>query len=151
MHITDSSLDTSSFYEEWKEAIVEPLVKKLSGGLVKTNYRLVSNLGLISNVGGKVTLEQLIKHYNQNSLLPEHQSACMKEHSCETSLVKLLNDIFWGMENQLVTAVVILDLSAAFDKVDHDLLLDILEKQSGITDTAKNGTITSSSLANSED
>ena len=49
-HITNSSLDTSSFCEERKEAIVKPLVKKLSDGLVKTNYRPVSNLGVISKV-----------------------------------------------------------------------------------------------------
>ena len=46
-HIANSSIDTSSFCEEWKEAIVKPLIKKLSGGLVKTNYRAVSNLGFI--------------------------------------------------------------------------------------------------------
>ena len=49
-HITNSSLDTSSFCEGWKEAIVEPLVKKLSGGIVKTNYRPVHNLGFISKM-----------------------------------------------------------------------------------------------------
>ena len=53
-----------------------------------------------------------------------------------TRLVKLVNDILWGMEN-LVTAVVTLDLSAAFNTVDHDILLHVLEKQFGITDTAK--------------
>ena len=45
-----------------------------------------------------------------------------------TSLVKLVNDILWNMENQLVTAIVILDLSAAFDAVDHDILLEVLRK-----------------------
>ena len=69
-----------------------------------------------------------MKHCNQDSLLQEYQSAYGKEHSCETSLVKLVNDILWGKGNQLVTAVVILDLSAASDTVDHDLLLDVLEK-----------------------
>ena len=72
-----------------------------------------------------VKLEQFMKHCNQNSLLSEYQSACRKECSCETSLV---NDILWGMENQLVTAVVIVDLSTAFNTVDHDLLLDALER-----------------------
>ena len=66
-HITDSSLDTSSSCEEWKEAIVKPLVKKPYGGHVKTRYRLISNVGFISKVVEKVTLEQFIKHCNQNS------------------------------------------------------------------------------------
>ena len=64
-HITNSSLVTSSFCEGWKEPIVKPQVKKLSGGLVKTNYRPVSNLGFISNVLEKVTLEQFMEHCNQ--------------------------------------------------------------------------------------
>ena len=68
-----------------------------------------------------VTLEQFTEYCNQNSLLPEYQSAYQKEQSCEPSLVKLVNDICWGMENQLVTAVVIQDLNAASDRVDHDL------------------------------
>ena len=126
-HITKSSLDTSSFCKEWKEVIVKLLLKKLSDGLVKTNYRPVSSLGFISKVVGKVTLKQFTKHCNQNSLILEYQSAHRKEHNSETSLVKLVNDILWGMENQLITVVVILDLSPAFNPVDHDLLLDVLK------------------------
>ena len=119
IHIPNSSLDTGSFCEEWKEAILQSLVKKQSGGQVKTNYRPVRNLGFISKVVEKVTLEQCMEHCNQNSLLPEYQSTYRKHHSCETSLVKLVNDILWGIENQLVSAVVILDLCAEFDTVDH--------------------------------
>ena len=51
-------------------------------------------------------------------------------------LVKLVNDILRAVE-KLVTVVVILDLSAAFDTVDHDLLLEVLEKQYGIVGAAK--------------
>ena len=51
--------------------------------------------------------------------------------------MKLVNDILWDMEKQLVTVVVILDLSVAFDTVNHDLLLEVLEKQCGIVGTAK--------------
>ena len=60
-----------------------------------------------------------------------------KLHSCETSLVKLVNDILWNMEKQLVTAIVIPDLSAAFDMVDHDQLLEVLETRYGIVGAAK--------------
>ena len=48
-----------------------------------------------------------------------------------------MDDLLWAMEEQLVTAVVILDLSAAFDTVDHDRLLEVLEKRFGVTDKAK--------------
>ena len=78
-----------------------------------------------------------MEHCNQNSLLPEYQSAYRKDHSCETSQVKLVNDILCGMENQLVTAVVTLGPSVSFDTVDHDLLLDVPEKQFGITDAGR--------------
>ena len=85
----------------------------------------------------KVTLTQFTKHCDENKLLPAYQSAYRKNHSCETSLVKLVDDLLWAMEKQLVTAVVILDLSAGFDTADHDLLLEVLEKRFGVTDKAK--------------
>ena len=66
-----------------------------------------------------------------------YQSAYRRNHSCQTSLVKLVDDILWGMEELLVTVVVILDLLAAFDKVDHNFLLDVLEKRVGVTDNKK--------------
>ena len=136
-HIVNKSLDQGAFYNEWKEALVKPLVKKKSLGAIKTNYRPVSNLQFISKIVEKVTLDQLTLRCNRNNLLPSYQSAYRKYYSCETSLVKLVNDILWAMEKQLVTVVVILDLSAAFDTVDHDLLLEVLEKQYGVVGAAR--------------
>ena len=127
-HLVNSLLDQGSFCEEWKEAIVKPLIKKITLGTQNSNYRPVSNLCFISKVVEKVTLDQFNKHCQEQNLVPEYQSAYRKRHSCETSLVKLVNDILWNMENQLVTTIVILDLSAAFNTVDHDLLLDVLDK-----------------------
>ena len=47
-----------------------------------------------------------------------------------------MNDVLCGMEKKEVTAVIILDMSVAFNTVDHDLLLTILKHRYGITDTA---------------
>ena len=136
-HLVSSSLDQGKFCEEWKEALVKPFIKKVALGTQNSNYRLVSNLSFISKIVEKVTLDQFNQHCQENNLVPEYQSAYRKRHSCETSLAKLVNDILWNMENQLVTAIVILDLSAPFNTVDHNLLLDVLEKQFGITGAAR--------------
>ena len=136
-HIVNKSLDQGEFYTSWKEALVKPLVKKKILGTAMTNYRPVSNVQFISKIVEKVTLDQFTQHCNRNSLLPNYQSAYRQYHSCETSLVKLVNDILLAMEKQLVTVVVILDLSAAFDTVDHDLLLEVLEKRFGIAGAAR--------------
>ena len=136
-HLVNSSLDQGAFCNTWKEALVKPLIKKKSLGTLNSNYRPVSNLSFISKIIENVTLEQFNTHCQENSLVPEYQSAYRKNHSCKTSLVKLVNDILWNMDRQLVTSIVILDLSAAFDTVDHDLLLDVLEARFGITGTAR--------------
>ena len=136
-HLVNESLDQGAFYTNWKEALAKPLVKKISLGTTMTNYRPVSNLQFISKIVERVTLDQFKQHCNSNSLLPNYQSAFRKYYSCETSLVKLVNNILWAMEKQLVTVVVILDLIAAFDTVDHDMLLDVLDKQYGIVGTAR--------------
>ena len=81
-------------------------------------------------------LMQFDEHCRKNHLLPDFQSAYRKGYSTETSLLKMTNDIFWSMERKQVTAVIVLKMSAAFDTIDHDLLLDILHKRFGIAETA---------------
>ena len=77
-----------------------------------------------------------MEHCCSNDLLPDYQSADREGYSCETALVKIFNDILWKMEKQEVTALVAIDLSAAFDTVDHDILLDVLSMHFGIEDVA---------------
>ena len=79
---------------------------------------------------------QFNKHCREHHLLPDFQSVYRKGYSTETSLIKMTNDIFWHMERKQVTAVIVLDMLAAFDTIDHDLLLDILHKRFGIAETA---------------
>jgi hypothetical protein len=99
------------------------------------NYRPVSNLSFISKVLEKVVDKQLKEYLFENNLSEPLQSAYRKYHSTETALVRVQNDIICAVGEQRVILLVLLDLSAAFDTVDHHLLLAILE-QLGIQATA---------------
>ena len=74
-------------------------------------------------------LLQVSKHCNKCQLQPDYQSAYREHYSCETSILKISNDILWDMETQSITSLVALDLSAAFDTVDHEILLSILSSK----------------------
>ena len=67
--------------------------------------------------------------------MPGYQSAYRKNFSCETALIKIINDCLWSMDNQ-ITAIVAIDLSAAFDTVDHQILINVLNKRFNIKDVA---------------
>ena len=67
-------------------------------------------------------------HCEQHKIILDYQSAYRVNYPCETSLVKLMNDILWCYENQEAMQIVAIDLSAAFDTVDHNLLLSVLPK-----------------------
>ena len=69
--------------------------------------------------------------------MPVNQSAYRQYHSTETALLKVQSDILSNMDNQEVVLLVMLDLSAAFDTIDHRILLDILEKDFGVIGNAK--------------
>ena len=112
---------------KWKVAIICPLLKKLGLDLINKNYRPVRNLPFLSKVVKKCTLKQFIKHCDDYSLLPTYQSAYRKNYSWQTALVKLFDDLLWSLEQQKVNLLVAIDLSAAFDMVDHGILIDVLD------------------------
>ena len=80
--------------------------------------------------GGVCTL--IHNHMINHSLYPEFQSSYRQNHSMETALVKVTNDIVMKMNSQQMTLLVILDLSAAFDTVNHNILLTRLNEEIGI-------------------
>ena len=81
-------------------------------------------------------LKQFNIHCNNNNLLPDYQLAYRQNYSMETSIIKLYNNVLWAMENQQFTAFMAIDLSAAFDIVDHGILLNVLTAKFNITGTA---------------
>lgn len=100
------------------------------------NFRPVSNLSFISKLLEKVVDLRLEQHLQSNALHEHLQSAYRKSHSTETALIKIKNDITESMDKGLVSVLVMLDSSAAFDTIDHKIVLSRLKNQFGIRDTA---------------
>ena len=84
----------------------------------------------------KIILNQLFTYLNTHSLLPSNQSAYRPSHSTETALVKVTSDILSALDRGDVSVLTLLDLSAAFDTVDHTILLHSLQHHYGISGTA---------------
>ena len=115
------SFQSNNFPSIWKKAVVMPLIKKPGLKPELKNYRPISNRNLISKVLEKCAVTQIMDYVETNKLIPKYQSSYRPFHSTETSLIRFVNDL--QMENQKVRMVVMLDLSAAFDTVDHALLI----------------------------
>jgi hypothetical protein len=130
--IINLSLSTGNVPEVLKQAIIKPLLKKRELDLTYTNYRPVSNLSYLSKLIEKAVAMQLTEHLKVNKLLDNYQSAYRKYHSTETALLKVQNDILNELDNKNVVLQVLLDLSVAFDTINHKILLNRLETRYGI-------------------
>ena len=75
---------------------------------------------------------QLTDHFHRQSLIPTHQNAHMIFYSTETTILDLCDNILINMENNESTAMIALDLSAAFETVNHKRLIKVVEKYFGI-------------------
>ena len=108
----------------FKQAHVTPILKEsfLDKDVFK-NYRPVSNLNFISKILEWVVAVQLQTHLDEAGLMTAFQSAYRKHHSTESAL-NIHNDILLNMAKGSVTALTLLDLSAAFDTIDHTILLE---------------------------
>ena len=134
--LINKSLTEGAFSKHWKTASIRPLLKKPGTELIASNYRLVSNLPFLSKVVEKIVLTRFNKHRDEYQLMPGYQLAYRKNFSCETAIVKITNDILWSMESKKITSLTCIDLSAAFDNVDHGILLNVLKNKFGISGNA---------------
>ena len=96
---------------------------------VSANYRPISNLKVISKIIEKVVAVRLQKYLEANHLNEPLQSAYKPFHSCETALVRVHNDILVSVDKRHCVMLLLLDLSAAFDTIDHDILLTRLHSK----------------------
>ena len=95
-------------------------------------YRPFSNLSVISKLLERTVAKQLIRYLKD--LLPNLQSAYRSGHSTETAVLKVLADILQALDAGDFALLISLDLSAAFDSVDHPTLLERLRISYGIND-----------------
>lgn len=130
--LVNKSLTTGSC-EGMKESIVGPLLKK--AGLdpeVLKNYRPVADLVFLSKLTERAAAKQMFEHMSYNNLHCKHEHGYKIFHSTETLLLCLVNNTLLALDNNNAVILLLIDLSAAFDTVDIDLLLHILEFEIGI-------------------
>jgi hypothetical protein len=135
--IVNKSLTTSQVPASFKKAVIRPLLKKpdLDPEVLK-NYRPVSNLPFLSKVLERIVSKRIDTHLDAHNLQDFYQSAHRKHFSPETALLKVQTDIIEALDSGSSVALIMLDLSAAFDTLDHETLLQRLGHSQGITSGA---------------
>nr|XP_061839065.1 uncharacterized protein LOC133621161 isoform X1 [Nerophis lumbriciformis]XP_061839075.1 uncharacterized protein LOC133621161 isoform X1 [Nerophis lumbriciformis] len=139
LNIINSSLSSGIVPVEFKHAVVRPLLKKPSlDPSLLSNFRPISNLPYISKILEKVVYSQLLPFLEDNGITELFQSGFKALHSTESALLKVFNDILLSTDSGKYVVLVLLDLSAAFDTVDHATLITRLENCVGIKGAALN-------------
>ena len=135
--ICNASFQQASLPVYQKSAIVRPLLKKSTlDQNDPSSYRPISNLSFISKIVEKAVDARLTKHLDQHHLLPIHQSAYRRCHSTETAIVHMHDAIINAIDHGHIGALILLDMSAAFDTVDHNVLYETLHRRAGVDGSA---------------
>ena len=133
-HLVNTSLVCHTFPKSLKHATITPTIKDPNVDTeVYNNYRPISNTAFIAKLLEKAALAQINHHINSENLHAQMQSGYRKYHSCETATLKVVNDIKIQIVKGNITALLLLDLSAAFDTIDHQTLIRRLHDVYGIT------------------
>ena len=134
--IVNMSLHQGEFPSNLKHGLVIPLLKKASLDPEELkNYRPVSNLSFLSKTLERVVSTQLNEYLLANNLHAKMQSAYRPHHSTETALLRVYNDINLALDQHSEVILVLLDLSSAFDTLDHTILTNRLETRFGLKGT----------------
>ena len=127
------SVLTGVFPSKLKLGLITPLLKKPSlCPNQKANFRPVTNVSFSSKCLERLALRSLVHHLSVNNLFVPVQSAYRGQHSTETALLRVYNDLLLAVDDGDAAVLVLLDFSAAFDTVDHGILLRRLESRFGI-------------------
>ena len=135
--IIDKSFTSSNFPPSFKIAVSRLLFKNPAGNSEDiNNYRTVSNLCFVLKILEKAAESQIREHIISHNLSDSFQSAYRAHHSTETALIKVLDDILKSRDSKKTVALLILDISAAFHTVDHNILLSRMSSVFGMRNSA---------------
>ena len=130
LDIINMSLNSGVFPDSLKHAIISPVLKDPSlDPEVLKHYRPISNTPFIAKLIEKTVLLQLNDHLRTKKLCTITQSAYKEGHSCETALLDLVNGVQSCIYQGEISVILMLDLSSAFDTIDHMILLDRLRRR----------------------
>lgn len=124
--IINFSFASGTFPLMWKLAHVIPL-PKTSNPTSFSQYRPISILPILSKVIEHFVNHRLSSHLNRHNLFNPLQSGFRPGHSTVTALVKVTDDIRHNIQNKMLTILVLLDFSSAFNTVDFDILIGIFQ------------------------
>ena len=134
----NKSLELGQFPSQLKEAIIKQHIKKSNLDTEELkNYRPVSNIHFLSKILEKLVVKRLKKHMSAYNLYCNLQSAYRPQHATETAVLKIYHDIVSDLENGKCTVLASLDLSAAFDTVDHSIFIARIQQLYGVDSVCK--------------
>ena len=122
LHLINKSIVTGVFPERWKIACVVPILKA-GDRSVPSNYRPISLLPIMSKIAERVVCTQLSRYLSENHLLSACQYAYRRGHSTEDAVIDAVSWAVNKIDNGELASITTIDLSKAFDSVDHGVLL----------------------------
>ena len=134
-HLANQSFTMTQFPSKWKSGLVMPLLKKPRLDVCdQNNFQLIINLTTTSKILERLALSHLKPQITSSRYYCVLQSAYRATNSTEKELVKVVDNILRSINFGLVVALVDLDISAAFNTVNHDTLLCQLQSEFGVVE-----------------
>ena len=124
--IINQSLNSGIFPEKLKISKITPIYKKNELHCIE-NYKPISLLPAISKVVEKISYDQLYSYFSSNKYLHENQYGFRKNHSTEYSILEIIDRIALDLDKGNMPLAIYLDLSKAFDTLNHGILIDKLQ------------------------
>ena len=136
LHLVNLSIEKSEYPQLWKINKVSPHFKKGDRSCGE-NWRPVTDIVFVSKLAEAAVFQQIAEHFSANNLRHPNHHGFRPNHSTATAVSQLYDIFIRGAENRELTAALLLDLSAAFDVVDHQILLQKLELYNFTPDTIR--------------